>query len=234
MKPPLKHHFLRLGGAASAILLATSLSASAAVITWTDNGIVTDNTVLGLAGPAADIEYAVNFGGAVTTANGYVFSAYSAGNATITGATNPYTGYFPAGDSGDANFNTVLGTGYYGTTATVTLNGLLIGQKYSLLVINADTRTGGGDGRHFYLSDTDGGAASPFQQSNFANATGGNLGGYIFGTFTATAETQSFTERFQETSSGQMNALVVTAIPEPSAALLGGLGVLALLRRRRM
>jgi hypothetical protein len=60
------------------------------------------------------------------------------------------------------------------------------------------------------------------------------------GTFIADAVSQSFTQAvFANTSyttnKGQtLNALTLyqTAVPEPSAALLGGLGMLALLRRR--
>lgn len=36
-----------------------------------------------------------------------------------------------------------------------------------------------------------------------------------------------------QTASGTVDNLSLTVVPEPSAALLGGLGMLALLRRRR-
>ena len=62
----------------------------------------------------------------------------------------------------------------------------------------------------------------------------------VTGTFVADASTQRFTVHAREPggvllAGGQLNALTLyqTAVPEPSAALLGGLGLLALLRRRR-
>jgi hypothetical protein len=58
----------------------------------------------------------------------------------------------------------------------------------------------------------------------------------VTGTFTASATTQAFTvETFQagDSKGGLVNALVLNTVPEPHAALLGGLGLLALLRRRR-
>lgn len=50
---------------------------------------------------------------------------------------------------------------------------------------------------------------------------------------TALATTVSGGRYFQITESGGTQTLELVAIPEPSAALLGGLGLLALLRRRR-
>jgi hypothetical protein len=68
-----------------------------------------------------------------------------------------------------------------------------------------------------------------------ATNTNSGRGHFVTGTFTANATTQDFL--FTDTSPTQsttlLNAFQLRAIPEPSAALLGGLGMLALLRRRR-
>jgi hypothetical protein len=61
----------------------------------------------------------------------------------------------------------------------------------------------------------------------------------VTGTFTADSTSQSFSNEVFNASNvsqgSQFNALTLyqTAVPEPSAALLGGLGMLALLHRRR-
>jgi hypothetical protein len=60
---------------------------------------------------------------------------------------------------------------------------------------------------------------------------GSTSGSYILGTFTADNNLQTITITADQ--SVQLNALQLRAIPEPSAALLGGLGLLALLRRRK-
>jgi hypothetical protein len=56
-------------------------------------------------------------------------------------------------------------------------------------------------------------------------------------TYSFTAFDTSYSVRLAQNETGKPNpnlgALVLTQIPEPSAALLGGLGFLALLRRRR-
>jgi hypothetical protein len=63
------------------------------------------------------------------------------------------------------------------------------------------------------------------------NSNGGIQGSYVIGTFVANATSQDI--NINSNQSTQMNAVQLRAIPEPSAALLGGLGLLALLRRRR-
>jgi hypothetical protein len=57
-------------------------------------------------------------------------------------------------------------------------------------------------------------------------------GQFVVGTFTADATSQELTMT-RNTDFGVANALTVGVIPEPSAALLGGLGLLGLLHRRR-
>jgi MYXO-CTERM domain-containing protein len=57
-------------------------------------------------------------------------------------------------------------------------------------------------------------------------------GQFVTGTFTADATSQVLTMT-STTDFGVAKALTVGTMPEPSAALLGGLGLLGLLRRRR-
>ena len=70
---------------------------------------------------------------------------------------------------------------------------------------------------------------------NSANP-GATHGSFVIGTFTADSSTQAFTfaaASGYDANRTQFIAMQLRVIPEPSAALLGGLGVLALLRRRR-
>lgn len=63
--------------------------------------------------------------------------------------------------------------------------------------------------------------------------TTGNAGQFVTGTFTADATTQVVTLD-SGTDGWQVNALQVRSVPEPSSSvmLLGGLGLLTMLRRR--
>ncbi|MFN4982833.1 MAG: PEP-CTERM sorting domain-containing protein [Akkermansiaceae bacterium] len=71
--------------------------------------------------------------------------------------------------------------------------------------------------------------------ANTARQPGADFG--VVYTYNFTAPDTSFRIRLQDNPGGDdnavLNALTLTQIPEPSAALLGGLGFLALLRRRR-
>jgi hypothetical protein len=58
-------------------------------------------------------------------------------------------------------------------------------------------------------------------------------GQFAIGTFTADATTQTLYMETINIAQSHINAYQIRLIPEPSSALLGGLGLLALLRRRR-
>ena len=230
-----------------AVLLTLSV-AQAATITWTEQGTIIDNTFLSLAGATANEVYGVDFNGlgSITTANGYNFNS---GNFTVAGSPGGYNGYLASATSGDANLNTILANGVYGSQAlnSGTLLNLIIGHTYNVLAFiddNRGTGPGGAGGTLFKVNGAPGNTSPTQLYGTYTSGTAGSpLGGYILGTFTADATTQAFSVQNDQqglgggdfsTGNAQYNGiLVVTAVPEPGVcALLGG-GLMTLLAVRR-
>ena len=190
-----------------------------------------------------------------TSVNGVSFTNTATQNGITLGQTN-VGGFASGSDSNQLNGVATIGSssayatmlssaawhaGNSGTTTTKTLTftGLTTDQKYEIRLWAADYRNWG-VGRN----ESVGGYTLDYNDG-LAGATGSTTGGgYIVGTFIADAGTQAFTLTAGGGSAGtapannssiaaQFNAVQLSAIPEPSAALLGGLGMLFLLRRRR-
>jgi len=228
-KQPLKRLFNTIG-----ILLLSQVAMHGAVVSWT-NGAYTDNTVLSFAGTTGQVLYGVNLGGsALTTANGYAFQAGNSGSVTYVGfdIASPFLGG-GSGTSTDTNFNSILGDANFFNTGdnTYTLNGLTAGVTYNVLFLMADTRTEEGiPGRSFIIGSES--TTSSSQVYAFASAVP-SLGGYALGTFTATGSTEVFNRNGTD---GQLNGILVAAVPEPSTSamlILAGLGAVALLHKQR-
>jgi hypothetical protein len=119
------------------------------------------------------------------------------------------TGAF-AGDTGNANFNSVLNQFIYdGGPLTISLNNLFVGQQYAVQL--------------FALSDdsTDGDGSDPFNPANFQDPNdpfdvsstflmGNNV--FTIGTFTASNTTVNIQENLPYNGNGNLNALVVRAL----------------------
>ena len=174
-------------------------------IIWGATGTFTDNTVLALAGTPANEVYGVDFGGssAQITTNGYSFDDnVTSGNMTIGGGLPSYGGFLTV-TTGDAAMDSILTHGFYGN-APGTLNNLTVGQAYNVIALLADTR-----GVHpptDIFNVTDGVTTSSNQTYSFSGGSPA-IGGYIIGTFTASATTQSFT--VHTTVDGQYNAILL-------------------------
>ena len=205
-------------------------SAHAATIVWSSSVFLTDNTtpwamVMGQFNKTGTKIFAENSGGGAESFDGINFTAPSVG------VFDDVYGLFY--DSGSP----LAATGTYkngNAVGTVNLTGLKSGYTYRIQALLFDSRTQY-NGRTVLFDG--------INQGVYANGVADDRGDglLVTGTFVADAtETQSFTVHAREPggvllAGGQLNALTLyqTAIPEPSAALLGGLGLLALLRRRR-
>ena len=211
-------------------------SAHAATISWSSTAFLTDGT-----SPWGFVE------GQFNTTGTQIFAENSGGGAVSSGGINftaPTVGIFDAPFAGFHSGDpvTLASTGTYmnaNAVGTISLTGLSVGYTYRIQALVIDGRPDDGiqtiTGRTVWFDG--------INQGVYANGISGVTWGdgiLATGTFVADATTQSFTIQTRNpadtaNTGGQLNALTLyqTAIPEPSAALLGGIGMLALLRRRR-
>jgi hypothetical protein len=229
----MKHKFLPIICAAG---VALPLSSHAATISWGPATVIAASTdiqstgVTGLEGA----DFGLTTGTTTTVNNGSVNVDFKS---LLFTQSVTLTNGITVDPGGNFNFNANAGNGTIsgnygailgrqiggGNLSTIDLSGLSIGTEYQIQVFCM-----GGDTANVFVSGSPalavGGGNNPGNTSGF--------GKYIVGTFTADATNQvlSFTAN---TSEPTVNALTIGVIPEPSAALLGGLGLLGLLRRRR-
>lgn len=211
----------------ASLFAATASLQAAAIISWgTPQNVtaVTDISTTGTLVTAANLGTTTSY-----TINGVTFT----GNTTLwTGTGNAnFTGYVAHAVGGD--YGNALSTGRYtngGTTATLVLSGLTIGTTYQLQIWFNDLRDGTPDIVRYNM----GGSTVDLTTDTDGGTGGTDLSQYALGTFTATATSENLTATTVSGGGGPtLNMFQVRAIPETSSALLGGLGLLALLRRRR-
>ena len=232
----------------SAIL---AVSAQAANVIWNPVANITADTDVDNTGTLVN---SANFGAAPssTTVNGVTFSPFAViagttqtiGNTTITNTGAGFESFDGLGDATgiSAAYNLLLSTEVYAggpplETLTLTLSGLTIGESYLIQFWSNDSRahTGAntplqGRGNQY----TAGISVSGFLDVNTTDTAGGR-GTYVVGNFIADATSQVFVNRNPggDLASPTINAFQLRAIPEPSAVMLCGLGLLGLLSRRR-
>jgi hypothetical protein len=228
-------------------------SASAATITWATPTAIAGESDVSLNGTFVLARQATTtLGGGVygdsQTINGVLFSGTTnTQNGVTFGLPSGWGGYDPnsyvvgaAGTPGTLStaYQQMLTGAWYGTspgTSTISLSGLISGQQYEVQIWVADYRQFPPNtySRSETLAAGNTSGALTYLQTDGNGANLGSVSGsYILGTFTADISgTQNID--VDSASSAQLNALQLRAIPEPGSALLGGLGLLALLRRRR-
>lgn len=216
---------------------------SAATITFTATGF---NDVAQLTTTGALVD-AAHFGAdteADVTANGITFVSRDGSSPTLVIGGAPGAPYYHAdlyqAFSHLAGYTTITGMSeadqelmfdsvVYGPGAgnsLVTLSGLVSGHVYEMQLLLVDDRFGG---YNTYISDL---TAPPFYGPyDWSN----NAVQLITGTFTADDATQTFRHYVGGSNNAQINAYQLrdTSVPEPATGLLGSIGLLALLRRRR-
>lgn len=229
------------------LMYGASFQANAATISWntiqTATGLATDVVTTGTYFDSAAARPASQ--GSAITLNTVTFNPSTTGSGTFTGSGITWTNLQSGSVNGPLNPPTAWDDGYealanwqpYRQTTnanrqaiTITLTGLTMNQQYLVQMW-----TGYWDGANYRTEFRDpSGNSSGFL--NLGSTTGGTRDSqYVIGTFTAGATTQTILAEGNPAANGYAmpSFMQVRTIPEPSAALLGGLGMLGLLRRRR-
>jgi hypothetical protein len=216
------------------IALSFGSTSNAADITWTSQGTITNENVIQANVTSAFNLWNQNTNLEVTTNSQTVtFASTASGSITSNGVTltvpieNP--GFMNAGifsiagvwdgPNVDADFETIMDSFAHTqvsnpSNGTFTLSGLTVGQQYSVQLLASDMRAGIGDIRTIRFDDGLGNSTATVIQ---------NTAPSFIGTFTANATTQAFGV-FSTATSGSsgsvLNAVTLSAIPEPSFAAI--------------
>jgi hypothetical protein len=166
-----------------------------------------------LTAPPGQVVGAALFGStAITVTNiggGYPDILFTADGsvATVTGAGNGYGGAFGTNTTGNAAFDSVLG-GFNpdGNPKIISLNGLTVGEQYSVQLFALDDRAGIGGPRLVNFQDPNDSADISATIPTLANTNW-----YIVGTFYASNAVETIQENLVN-GGGNMNALVIRKI----------------------
>lgn len=223
--------------ALAAIALVASAS-GAATVTYSTYIATSSTDTSWITSPVGSTEVAAfNVGGGQTTLGGLTWlDTVGAGGVQNTATAIDF--YYHSPGVAWGNYASVFYSGGPGllnsggwwpsnTSAIIDLRGFTVGQEYLVQFVFADTRYDGGTISLQALSGVTGNSAS----TTYSYTDGKYL--VVNAQFTADTADTTWIPSANGGAGEQINAIRIVAIPEPSAALLGGLGMLCLLRRRR-
>lgn len=231
----------------SCLALALAGSAHAAgiwsTLAWTDDSSLSFITTTNVTHSADFVQPS----GTAATVNGFTFetisiatsfdtfpTSYSGSNFTVGAPSGTFTYDGSAGVTGTASGN--LSTGLIGFDGTVPSGGVV---TYMLTGLTANTNYEfyffspelfGAANRTGSLNGSDDGIGNDYAISQHT-VSGDQIIKYAYNTGASTSFTMTVTSDTVNTSIH--NFAFVNVIPEPSSAILGGLGLLCLLRRKR-
>ena len=222
------------------LMYGSSVQANAATIAW--------QTIQDATGNASDVVTTGTFfdsaaarSSSDVTLNGVTFNRSSgSGSFTFSNSSNitwsniqvgPVNGGLNPPTAWDDSYEALADWQVYRQTPqsiTINMSGLTNGQQYLVQIW-----TGYWDGANWRTEFTAGNSSGFLNLGSTAGGTRNSQ--YVVGTFTADGATQAILATGDPAVNGYAmpSFMQVRAIPELSAALLGGLGLLALLRRRR-
>lgn len=217
--------------AAAAALVALAGTANAALITWSSNYTLMENS-----GNAANAYAQLIPGEVIAAGQNYGTSTITV-NETLYSRSIPFTYFIPSGGGGNYNtsglntgnsqLNQALTNGYQGGggtgTLTITLGGLTSGLGYSVQIWS-----------HSYRMAVKGGEAVATGYDPPGGGSDTIASWFTVGSFTADATTQTVAiSQFEGSGRPQIDAYMVT-IPEPGSLGMLGVAAIALLLRRKI
>jgi hypothetical protein len=208
------------GGTSSTPAPLTVLNPALRRLTWSApvpfNDLDADQILTNVPG-GTNIVGAAVFGGSevdVTLSSGQVVDFTADGSVATTTGEGTSTSAYPAdtaNTTSNADFDSVLNEGEYDSTNglhTITLTNLTPGQLYGVQLFALDDRSLA-EGRPCYFLDGDDPAVSIETSATITM----DQNAYIIGTFAASTSTQDITQELPDSGAGNINALVVRALP---------------------
>ena len=198
-----------------AALLSTLAGVARAQIVWQTPQSISGVSDISTLGTYVDAIGVNDFGGAITIGDTTFNPFFSDSGITQSGVGGGSDG---SGMTSPPYLKVLDGVGYVGfteipQTGTITLNNLVSGDEYQVEVWNDGTRP------------------TPIIGSNTVILAQQ----YVLGTFTAGNSPETFTWQNEPGNAGEINAVALRLIPEPStyAMMIGGLALLGFCLRRK-